>query len=158
MLKKFFNNFEEILVAPLMLLLTALVFLQVISRFVLQIPMPWVEELLRVSFIWTIMLSASIGIKRKAHLGVSMIMQAMPKYIQAICFYFGILVIITTCAVFIWSTWDILMMQMGSNQRLISVPAPIYISTFALPLGFFLMIVRTIQMTLKIHQTASDYF
>lgn len=156
MLKKIFNNLEEALVAPLMALMAGLVFLQVISRFILHIPMPWVEELLRVSFIWTIMLSAAIGIKYKAHLGVTMVMQAVPRPVQAFCYYFGCLVIIGTCAIFIYATWEIMMMQKGSNQRLISIPVPIFYSTLALPAGFALVIVRTVQAALKAHK--ESYF
>lgn len=156
MAKKIFNNLEEFFVAPLMVLMTTLVFLQVLSRFILHIPMPWVEEMLRVSFIWTIMLSAAIGIKYKAHLGVTMIMKPLPRSVQAVCYYLGLLVIIATCVIFIYATWDIIMMQKGSNQRLISVPVPIYLSTLALPVGFALVIVRTIQAAIKIKR--DDYF
>ena len=149
MLAKVLNNIEECIVAPLMALMSLLVFLQVVSRFVLHIPMPWIEELLRISFIWTIMLSASIGIKRKAHLGVSMVMEALPRRLQPLFFYFGTLVIIVTCSVFIYATCDIILMQKASNQSLITMPVPIYFSTMVLPIGFFLIIVRTIQMALK---------
>ena len=156
MLSKIFNNIEECIVAPLMALMSILVFLQVLSRFALHIPMPWIEELMRICFIWTIMLSASIGIKRKAHLGVTMLMTALPRSAQAVFFYFGTLVIIGTCCVFIYATWDIIMMQKASNQSLITMPAPIYFSTMILPVGFVLIIVRTLQMAAKARN--GEYF
>lgn len=157
MLKKILDNFEECLVTPLMAALSVLVFLQVASRFYLHIPMPWVEELMRVLFIWTIMLSASIGIKRKAHLGVTMFMNPLPRVAQAICYYFGCVVILATCVLFIYATWDIMMMQKGSNQNLISMPVPIYFSTLALPVGFALVIIRTVQLAIKAGKEASFF-
>ncbi len=156
MLVRIFNNIEECIVAPLMALMSILVFLQVLSRFALHIPMPWIEELLRICFIWTIMLSASIGIKRKAHLGVTMLMTALPRPAQAVFFYCGTLVIVATCCVFISATWDIILMQKASNQSLITMPVPIYCSTLILPVGFVLIIVRTLQMAVKARQ--GDYF
>lgn len=157
MLKKIFNNFEECLVAPLLAALSILVFLQVASRFYLHIPMPWVEELMRVLFIWIIMLSASIGIKRKAHLGVTMFMTPLPRVLQGIFYYFGCVVILATCVLFIYATWDIMVMQKGSNQLLISMPVPIYFSTLALPVGFAMVIIRTVQLAVKAGRDATFF-
>ena len=145
MLKKMLGRFEEYLVWPLMATLSGLVFLQVVARYALHIPMPWIEELLRVLFIWLIMLSSSIGIKRRAHLGLTTIMAAMPPKVQPFFFYLGSLAVIITCVIFVSATVDIMMIQKNSRQMLISLPAPIYLSTLALPIGYVLIAVRTIE-------------
>lgn len=148
MWKKILNQLEEYLVWPLMAALCGLVFLQVLARYLLHIPMPWIEELMRVIFIWLIMLSAAIGVKRRAHLGVTMLMAALPRPWQAFFFYLGALAVIATCGLFVKATLDIIVIQKNTRQMLISLPAPIYFSTLALPAGFVLIAVRTAQSAL----------
>jgi C4-dicarboxylate transporter DctQ subunit len=156
MIVKILNNIEEYIVWPLMGVISILVFLQVVCRYLLKVPTPWVEELLRITFIWIIMLSASIGIKRKAHLGVTKIMQMLPRPGQAAFYYLGVLVIIGTCVLFVFASTDLLMMQKRSNQVLISMPLPIYLSTLALPTGFVFMIIRLVQTAIKVKK--ANYF
>ena len=146
---KFLNNIEEHIVFLLMAIISILVFMQVVFRYLISIPMPWIEELLRVCFIWLIMLSGAIGVKRKANLGVTMLVARLPLIPKAIVFHFGVLVTIFTCGLFIYSTIEIIGMQKEMSQRLITMPIPIHYSTLALPVGFLLIAVRSFQQSLK---------
>lgn len=54
--------------------LTAVVTLQVLTRFVLHLPFIWSEEVARFLFFWTVLLGAAISVRRRRHfvLDVSM--------------------------------------------------------------------------------------
>ena len=59
--------------AALLVAITALAFYQVLARYALGISTPWSEELLRLLFVWLILLGAS----RTAHMRIDMLEQAV---------------------------------------------------------------------------------
>ena len=59
--------------AALLVAITALAFYQVLARYALGISTPWSEELLRLLFVWLILLGAS----RMAHMRIDMLEQAV---------------------------------------------------------------------------------
>jgi TRAP-type C4-dicarboxylate transport system permease small subunit len=60
-------------------LLTASVFLQVVSRFVLKYPLPWTEEVSRISFVYSIFVGATIAVRQKTHLNIDVLLVVLPK-------------------------------------------------------------------------------
>ncbi len=61
--------------AALLVAITALAFYQVLARYALGISTPWSEELLRLLFVWLILLGAS----RTAHMRIDMLEQAVGR-------------------------------------------------------------------------------
>ena len=60
--------------------MVVIVFAQVIFRFVLRAALPWSEEAARYIMVWMSMLGASIGIRRKAHIGIEAVVTLLPAY------------------------------------------------------------------------------
>ena len=50
--------------------LTVTVFMQVLIRFVFKIPLPWTEEVARISFVYSVYLGAILGMRDRAHINV----------------------------------------------------------------------------------------
>lgn len=61
----------------LLIVLSANVFIQVLSRQVFRIPTVWTDEIARFSFIWMTMLGAALQVKHKSHYAVSMFIYAI---------------------------------------------------------------------------------
>lgn len=59
--------------AALILVLTALVFVQVMFRFVFRTPFDWAEEVTRYCFIWVSLLGAILGVDARAHFYVDVV-------------------------------------------------------------------------------------
>jgi TRAP-type C4-dicarboxylate transport system permease small subunit len=57
-LRSFASGLADIVCGLLIVAITGLVFFQVIARYVLALAAPWAEELLRLLFVWLIMLAA----------------------------------------------------------------------------------------------------
>jgi TRAP-type C4-dicarboxylate transport system permease small subunit len=57
----------EVVVFVLVLVLLALVLLQVFTRYVMDMGLPWTEEVARMVLVWTVMLGAAIAMDRKQH-------------------------------------------------------------------------------------------
>jgi TRAP-type C4-dicarboxylate transport system permease small subunit len=60
----------EWLCGALMVAVTAVVFLQVMSRYVFHHPFDWPEELARYLFVWVALLGAALALARGAHFGI----------------------------------------------------------------------------------------
>jgi TRAP-type C4-dicarboxylate transport system permease small subunit len=64
------NDIIEYIALVLLFAMVIVVFLQVIFRFVLHNSLSWSEEFARYTMIWLSFLGISIGVKKKAHVGV----------------------------------------------------------------------------------------
>lgn len=69
-LKKINDKFEEYLAALLLVIMTLLIFFQVVSRFIFNAPLAWSEETARYAFVWLIYISAALAVKKGAHIRV----------------------------------------------------------------------------------------
>ncbi len=72
------NSLAEYAVCALLAVMVVVVFLQVIFRFVIRSSLPWSEELARYLMVWIVFLGASIGVKRKSHIGVEAVVALLP--------------------------------------------------------------------------------
>ena len=138
------DHFEEILAAPLMVVMSLMVLIQVLCRFVFHINTPWAEELLRYCFIWNIMLGSSIAVKLKAHIGVTIVVDRLPRWPRLLTETVAVGLIVFICAMFFKASWDVMIMQKNAGQIMPALGVPIFSSTLALPVGFFLIAVRSL--------------
>ena len=62
----------------LLIALVALIFTQVVTRYVLQVSLSWSEELARYLLMWLAMLSAAYGFKTRAHFALVFLVRRLP--------------------------------------------------------------------------------
>lgn len=82
--KTIFKNFEEIIASLLFCCTLALVVVNVICRYVLRIGIPWAEEFATGCFVWTAFIGAAACYKRRAHVGVDVVVNRLPRIPQNI--------------------------------------------------------------------------
>ena len=70
--KKFLDNFEEYFCVWTMAIMTILVFIQVVMRYVFSNSLSWSEELARFIFLWLSWIGASYAVKERSHFRVEM--------------------------------------------------------------------------------------
>ncbi|MCD2184643.1 TRAP transporter small permease [Rhizobium sp. GN54] len=81
MLSKFDRAFiwsNQFLIGALMLIMTVLVFANVVLRYVVGISLPWVEEISRYMMIWVAYLGAGLALRGGAHVAVEVLQDALP--------------------------------------------------------------------------------
>jgi TRAP-type C4-dicarboxylate transport system permease small subunit len=61
---------EAVVLITLVAVMTLIVFLQVVYRYVLIQPLHWSEELARYLFIWLSILGATLGLQKRGHFGL----------------------------------------------------------------------------------------
>ena len=81
------------LLVVLVVMLVVSIAWQVMSRYLLDDPSPWTEELARFLLIWIGMLGASFAFRQRAHLGLELLPQKLKGTPAAVLRYFTLFVI-----------------------------------------------------------------
>ena len=66
----FLSKALELLLMVLLALLTLFTFAQVVCRFILKVSISWSEEIVRMTFVWMILIGAALGTKEWSHLSM----------------------------------------------------------------------------------------
>ena len=82
MVKLILGKGVDYVAAILVSVMTVLVFLQVLFRYWLHLPLDWGEEVSRYLFVWSAMLGAAIATKRRAHFGIDFLVKILPSPAQ----------------------------------------------------------------------------
>jgi len=91
----FVNRFLENVMALLMLFIVLLLFCEVVSRYVLNAPISWSEEMATYAFIWMIYIGSGVAFYRHAHIRVDYISYKLnPETIKRIEFGLNLLMAI----------------------------------------------------------------
>lgn len=140
---------EEIIAAIALLGMCIIVFLAVILRST-GIPFSSSDELSRYLMIWCIYVGVAVATREKAHVGVDVLVQMLPKAVQKVL---NIVVSLITLGVFVWlfyltASWVWSTMQ-GNIQLTPLMKVPFYTVYISLPIGFGLSIVEQIKNMVK---------
>jgi len=100
-----FYRLIEIILVLCMALMLVMVFGNVVLRLFFNTGIDLSEEMPRFAFVWMTFLGGIIGLHRRSHLGVDMVVQALPVLGRKVCW--GISqVVMLICALFIfYGTW-----------------------------------------------------
>jgi TRAP-type C4-dicarboxylate transport system permease small subunit len=77
-INRFILRIEKVVLSILLTGMVVFGFLQVFSRFILQSPIGWSEELLTYSFTWVSFIGASMAIYTKSHFSVDLLVRKLP--------------------------------------------------------------------------------
>lgn len=69
----------EIFVALLLMVMTCLVFTNVLTRYVFHFAIAWSEEISRFLMVWIVFVGAALAYKEDAHMGLDIVVKALPK-------------------------------------------------------------------------------
>lgn len=128
---------EGALLFIILVLLLGTLTMQVVTRFLLEIPFAWTEELARVLQIWLVFIGAAIGTRRFEHFVVELFMEKVNFPGKA-----GVarLIDITVVGFFCYLTWVAARTTIdGAGQILPTLNASIAWAYAAIPIGSILM-------------------
>ncbi|QNB46345.1 TRAP transporter small permease subunit [Thermanaerosceptrum fracticalcis] len=136
---------EEKIIGILMAIALVVGFMQVAARFVFKSSLPWSEELLRFVFEWVTFLAASIAVREKAHVSVSVVVEKLPKPIRRGVGVMGILLSIGFCLAITYYGLQLVKVQFETNQISTAMELPMWIPYLGLVVGSLMMAIRFIQ-------------
>ncbi|CCN46388.1 putative TRAP-type transport system, small permease component, N-acetylneuraminate transporter [Vibrio nigripulchritudo MADA3029] len=148
MLRKITRNIEEIITVPLMLVLLVVLSWQIGTRWLLDDPSLWSEELARVLFMYMALIGCAIAIKNSSHVNITFFSDKLPLKARLI------LVLSLELAVLV-SIFAIIHLGYQHVQRtaffeLITLEISSKWMNYSLPLGGVFMVVRQLQKMLKV--------
>jgi len=120
--------------------MSVVVMLQIIFRFVIYIPLPWSEELARYLMIWTGMVGSFVALREGRHIGVTLVVNRLPPRTAA-----GVAVFVqmlTILFLFILAKQGLALALVNLNQLSPAMRIPMFFPYLAVPVGAALMIIE----------------
>lgn len=73
------NRITRIFMIGIILIMSLILLLQIISRFLVFMPLSWSQELLQYLNIWLVFLGAAVAVKEKAHIKIDLMVERFPS-------------------------------------------------------------------------------
>lgn len=143
---KWLDEYLEVSLGVLLMsLMTIIIFVQVIARYVLRNSLSWSEELARYLFIWIIYLGISYGCKLMKHIKIDACMSLFPKKARKYIELTGILIFLLFAIYVAVTGFDLTMKQIPLNRKSPAMGLPMQYIYAAPAAGMALSAVRLIQ-------------
>jgi TRAP-type transport system small permease protein len=95
----------EVVMVLCLLLMLVMVFGNVVLRLFFNTGIDLSEEMPRFAFVWMTFLGAVVGMRRRAHLGVDMLVQALPLLGRKVCWGISQACMLVCCIYIVVGTW-----------------------------------------------------
>ena len=145
-MKNIINKIEKIteyILVILLVLLVVMVFFQVINRFILRIPAAWTEEIGRFLFVWVSAVGIALALRKKAHVGLSMIVDSLPKGLRKIIQLIAKIIMLAFYLIILY--WGSIWSYYGLMESTNSLQwVPMFYVYIAIPFSALLLIIFSI--------------
>ena len=115
MVRAALGNVVEGVCLLLMVALTFDLMLGVFSRYVLVRTFTWYDEIARICFVWVVFLGAAVGVRRRSHFRLHLLVDRLPRHAQRAIAVLGQLVVIGFAAALVQQGWAFV--ELGSFQQ-----------------------------------------
>lgn len=117
-----FDKLLEVVVGALIVAATAVGFVEVISRYVIGSSISWSFEFLQIILVYITFIGGFLATRKRSHLRVTVVVEALPRWPRFICFLVGQLgIAVTTIVMTIWG-WDYAFRFAGATTDMLRIP------------------------------------
>ncbi|KGX91764.1 TRAP transporter small permease [Pontibacillus marinus] len=141
------NKVLGVLLAVLLMVMSAVVFYQVFSRFVLDESLRWSEELARYIMIWAVFIGSALAIRKMELISVDAIKELMPEKAIKVLNILVYLASIVFLAVLVQYGFE--MVSNVSTQTSPAMRIPMAWAYAAIPVGSIFMIINCIAIVIE---------
>ena len=148
--KKLLNHFEVYAGAGIFIIMTILLFVQVVTRYCLGHAVTWAEEVATILFVWMVYLGVAAAVLSRKHLKIDAFVEMLPFKAKKT------LLIISNVIFLAFSLYIIFpMMSLVNNYAAKSATSPILkipkaLSYVVMPLCFLLTAIRLVQEIIRL--------
>jgi TRAP-type C4-dicarboxylate transport system permease small subunit len=132
------NRWSEVAVCVIISAMAIDIFIEVIFRYVLFLPLFWTEEFARYCLVWSSLLAAGIGLKRGQHIAVTFVAEKFPKPIRAMTSLGGDVFVATMLTVILWG--GVYLVILTRHQLSPAMRLPMSLPYLAIPTGSAVML------------------
>lgn len=140
---------ERWLLLSLYMYIVAVIFIEVVRRFVLDYSSIWGEESARYAFIYLVWVGAAAAVRDRAHIRIDVLLTFLPPRGRAVAMLFGdVLMGVLAAFIFYLSLWPFLSaVHYGSVTEGLRIMRAWVL--FAVPFGFALVMLRVAQSIIR---------
>lgn len=144
-MKRVLDHFEEYVLIGSLFFSVALVFLQVVMRYVFRNSLSWSEELARYIFLWQIWLGASYAAKEGRHLRIEIIKDFLGPRGKIIFEGLATMIWFGFCLFLALKSFELTKMLLVRHQLSPAMRIPIGYAYASVPVGCTMMALRLLQ-------------
>lgn len=137
---KVLNKIVKVLSSTFFGIMTVIIFMQIIWRYVLLKPIPWAEELARYLFVWITYLGASVAVIEKSHTGVDLFTSLLPERMRKIASIVSYICCIFFVVLVGYYSWTLA--TKVTKQRSPAMQISMFFPYLAIPLSSVLMLIN----------------
>ena len=104
-LLKGFDRLLEVTLVVCMIVMFIFVFINVMMRLLMNSGIDISEELPRFAFVWMCFIGGVVGMRRHSHLGVDMVVAALPLFGRKVCWAISQAIMAVCSAYMLYGTW-----------------------------------------------------
>lgn len=145
MLKKFDGKFEETVLCVLLVIMTVVLGIQIIARYVFGNSLAWSEELVRYLFVWSAFLGLSYCIRRGTSIKVDQFREFLPIGVQKSLAYIDKIIIFVLFLILAMFSFDVIRSTYISGQTSAAMGIPMWIVQSSVFVGSVLSMIRIFQ-------------
>lgn len=145
MLKKIWEHFEEYILISSLMFSVALLFFQVLMRYLFDNSLSWSEELARYIFIWQLWLGISYAAKNCSHLRITLIQNILSEKGKIILESIALVIWIGFMCFIVMKSSDLMIQIASYGQKSPALRFPMEYAYAAIPVGGVLTIIRLIE-------------
>jgi C4-dicarboxylate transporter, DctQ subunit len=146
-LMHFLNNFEGYLATAIMIIMTILLFLQVVTRYIFGYAIVWTEEISIIFFVWVIYLGISSCTTEGGHIRIDVLPDALSPKKRRILLMITDLIVVAFCLYIIPPLISITLAQGSSTSVMLKIP--MQVAYGIVPFGMALTAIRGIQSFIR---------
>lgn len=146
---KVLDKIEEYICAFLLFFMAALAFANVLVRYLTDGSLAFTEELIVNLFVWITVLGGAIAFRKKAHLGVELVVNHLPLRWQKAAVIFGGICSVALFVLLFNQGIGLVAQEYKNKMVTYSMALPMWWFGLAVPFGALIMILRAIQATIS---------
>nr|WP_321456608.1 TRAP transporter small permease [uncultured Cohaesibacter sp.] len=137
-----------------LMLMTLVIFYQVVLRYVFDSSNIWAEEFARYAFIWVVLLGSASALRRFQHIRIDFIVNMLPERGQKIVNFINYILIVGFLVTLI--KYGIAISMKTTHQISAGLHIPMSFMYLSIPIGAALMLLFAIQIILRDFLLPSD--
>lgn len=159
MLKKissFSNHILNIAIAISLAAMSLAVLINVILRYAFNSGLVWSEEVSRYFFVWMVFLGAVAALKDKMHLGVDIVVNALPKKLRKVVFLISNGIILYILWIVVDGSWKMSVLNMNSTGPATGMPLS-YLYGIGVLTGIWMMVLVAASVFKALKNETDDF-
>ncbi len=152
-MRKVIDRLEEWIMAVLLAFMTLLTFVQVVMRYVFNSGWVWSLEATTYSFAALVLIGMSYGVRTGSHIATDLFTRKLPERLRRYVALVGIAACLVYAVLMFYGSAVLVdrMMTLGNAAR--DIPAPKWLLTASMPLGFALLTFRFAEVAWRLIRT-----